>query len=458
MADLTPANRNPWYVLATLYGEQEGEIDWELEQRNRRVWNAWACQNMSPERRAEVAVTCRIDVEETEGWDAIADEVARLHKEEMQTRNGDGFPYPGLPDPSDVMDCSKTHFPKSVVLEKRVFASAAYFDSATFSADANFESATFSADANFVSANFVSAAFSADAYFDSATFSAEANFDSATFSDVAYFSSATFSADAYFDSATFSADANFVSAAFSADANFDSATFDGPVFFDNSEFGTAKRSKPAPVTFAGAQFARPTSFRLAKFHQTFPDLSGAILHDQTTFTARDGHWPVQIDRPKDQDALIAARESAATIRHVVGKQGLPEDEHFFFRKEMGFARRVGSIWQRLPYFAFWVFSNYGYSIARPMRWLALLFTVPSLYYGCYFFGQNGASLTERFLGAVGLSFSSIFNFFGFQRSFFRDEIDQFDTVMALLSGTQTVMGYILLFFLALGLRQRFRLR
>ena len=524
MADLTPANANPWYVLATLYGEQKGEeIDWELDARNRRVWNAWACQNMSRAQRAAVAKCCDIDVAETEGWDAIADEVVRLHEKEMLARNGGGFTLPGLPDPSDIIDCSITHFPNKVVFEKRVFdppasfysnkfSAPAYFNSTTFNAPATFHSATFNAPADFTSAAFVALAdfkstgFGATATFHATTFSAEADFTSATFSNTATFSSlfsdtatfsfATFNATARFDwakfkavttfhDATFSAAAVFIgatfndrtsfssaafrdaaafsSAKFSDIAHFDSASFDGPVFFNKSEFGTAERSNPAPVRFGGAQFARPASFRLAKFHQTFPEFSGAILHATTTFTARDGHWPVQIDSPKNPNALIAARESAATIRHAVGKLGLPEDEHYFFRKEMGFARRIGSIWQRLPYIGFGVLSNYGYSIARPMGWLAGLFAAPVPYYTYFFTPKGGATLwwfidPAQIPGAFGLSFSSIFNFFGFQRSFFRDEIDQFDGVMAVLSGTQTVMGYILLFFLALGLRQRFRLR
>ena len=45
MAELRDANMNPWYVLMTLYGEQEGErVDKELQAKNRAVWNAWSCQ------------------------------------------------------------------------------------------------------------------------------------------------------------------------------------------------------------------------------------------------------------------------------------------------------------------------------------------------------------------------------------------------------------------------------
>ena len=41
---LTPANRNPWYILMTLHGEQpEGAEAWRydevLHENNRRDWN-----------------------------------------------------------------------------------------------------------------------------------------------------------------------------------------------------------------------------------------------------------------------------------------------------------------------------------------------------------------------------------------------------------------------------------
>ena len=40
--DLKPANENPWYILMTLYGEQdEDDID-DLHEKNHRAWNAWS--------------------------------------------------------------------------------------------------------------------------------------------------------------------------------------------------------------------------------------------------------------------------------------------------------------------------------------------------------------------------------------------------------------------------------
>jgi hypothetical protein len=34
-----PAEKNPWYVLATIYGEQGALFDEELHAKNRRIWN-----------------------------------------------------------------------------------------------------------------------------------------------------------------------------------------------------------------------------------------------------------------------------------------------------------------------------------------------------------------------------------------------------------------------------------
>ena len=56
MADETPkipANDNPWYVLATLYGEQEGEVPWDFDEDihedNRQFWNCWMAADLPDE-------------------------------------------------------------------------------------------------------------------------------------------------------------------------------------------------------------------------------------------------------------------------------------------------------------------------------------------------------------------------------------------------------------------------
>jgi hypothetical protein len=80
MAEITlkDANENPWYVLATIYDVQEAEeVDWELHEKNRRAWNAWACQNLSGEETAGLAKDTGLAVEELRGWTALQGEVER---------------------------------------------------------------------------------------------------------------------------------------------------------------------------------------------------------------------------------------------------------------------------------------------------------------------------------------------------------------------------------------------
>jgi hypothetical protein len=60
---------------------------------------------------------------------------------------------------------------------------------------------------------------------------------------------------------------------------------------------------------------------------------------------------------------------------------------------------------------------------------------------------------------MALSFASIFKFLGFQRTYFgMDGFQNVDIIVQMLTATQTVLSFILLFFLGLGLRTRFRLR
>jgi len=70
--NMKPANENPWYILMTLYGEQEGdEIDRELHKKNRAVWNAWSCQNLTDEERAKLEAD-RVELPEVGAWDKNA--------------------------------------------------------------------------------------------------------------------------------------------------------------------------------------------------------------------------------------------------------------------------------------------------------------------------------------------------------------------------------------------------
>ncbi len=144
MAERTPANHNPWYILMTLYGEQEEKwVNGILHAKNRAAWNAWACQAMTPDARKEVAKKAGVDLAEVQGWDGKRDEIAKLHEKVWVARNGKDLTYPGLPDVADAVNVREIAFSNTVALGGAIFSGIAYFYSAHFSKDAFFGSAQF---------------------------------------------------------------------------------------------------------------------------------------------------------------------------------------------------------------------------------------------------------------------------------------------------------------------------
>ena len=252
------------------------------------------------------------------------------------------------------------------------------------------------------------------------------------FTGYAWFDSATLSGDAWFDSATFSGDAWFGNATFERFANFTGATFE------------------KIASFSDCQFGRTTSFREARFQGAFPRFSGAILHQNTIFTAKDRFWPAMSSVEPE-----ASRDSLAVIRHAIAKQGLPEEEHYFFRREMRFRAKIGTVFERLPYILYQELSDFGNSIIRPTVGLLALWVTFGL---AYWLGYYGQSKFETMLPAFGLSFANIFGFLGFHGRFMPNAFDNTPAWLVAASGFQSVFGFVLLFFLGLGLRARFRLQ
>lgn len=461
---LKPANENPWYVLMTLFGEQEGEeIDWELHKKNREVWNAWAVrgapQNWNHnEFSQEVAKVLEVPNSEceqnrwselvnahTKGEERVQDAFERVYRE----RNGSDAQVPALPNAADKANFSGIEFNKAICAKQMVFPRGADFSDVSFGKNIIFERTLFAAQSYFVGVEFLE-----NVTFENSTHWSEMNFLGATFVE-----------ETNFRGCNFKKTTTFSRAHFYSRADFSSVVFEGIASYTAAQFGA--RSNGERVSFRDCLFQRPTSFRNCAFVSCYPDLSGAELHEKTAFSAQARFWPQEIHH-----TVELARDTCATIRHNLAKQGLPEDEHFFFRREMHFTEKMGSglfsissnasIWQRLPYLLFGMFSDYGHSIARPTLWLAGLWAFGFVAFWGYLAGccvPAPTGVIENPMGsAMALSFSNLFPLFGFGRTFLKEELEALPAVLQLLSGVQTVFSLPLLFFLGLGLRQRFRLR
>ena len=169
---LQPANTNPWYVLATIEGEQgTGEgYGSDLAAKNRRYWNGWACAELDDGERGALAKQMDLAVEDLKPLDA--DENAEILKR-FKEAFGAGTE---IPKPSEIVQFSNTYFKNTVIFKKYVISNHINFDSAHFECTATFSSAHFEN-----TATFSSALFYGSAVFSSARFLSTARFDEVEF-------------------------------------------------------------------------------------------------------------------------------------------------------------------------------------------------------------------------------------------------------------------------------------
>lgn len=468
--ELQPAETNPWYVLMTVAGEQTGttifDIDRDLRELNRRYWNGWAAQALDKDAQAKLIADGRATEESFEP----GGEFAPLTDEEraaIETALAERAPDAETPKPETRPDLSRTVFRAIFCADGFLFPHGANFSGTTFSGPADFGSATFS---DF--ADFPGATFSDEAFFWSATFSDDADFHSATFSSYTYFKSATFSGYTFFLSATFSDDAFFESATFSGPTFFESATFafdarfEGAMFSDRADLRSATFSEAAD--FSDATFKAATSFAPMRSRGDKPKgppvrfarpprFFGATLHEDTDWT--DVVWP---DPPGNRDDAIQFRRAYERLKLVMDDQKKVADEHFFLRKELE-CREIEEP-GTLRTFASRIFrllSDYGWSVERPILALALVWAFGAELIHIFEEYEHTADPTVDRLGfgqAMGLSFSNLFAFLGLGFHIMRHELTSLTTFSEIVAGLQMVAGPILLFLLAVGLRNQFRIK
>ncbi|WP_412506514.1 pentapeptide repeat-containing protein [Roseovarius sp. SYSU LYC5161] len=426
---LNPAAKNPWYVLATIAGEYEttepvAPFD-DLAARNRRFWNGWACAEMDDAARAALA----------EELGVPAAEVAPLSAAERQTleaefarRLGPDVP---IPNPSDRIDCRETHFPVALVMQGCVFPGFTTFSDTHFAGTTIFFKAHFAGPAHFRGTHFADRAFFQAAYFaDYADFICHAHFNKR-----AEFRAAHFAGPAFFDDAHFADHAVFNTTHFGGSARFKAAHFDGPADFSNGAF----KSK---TVFAGAEFERWAP----KFHHR-------EMHHDTSFTTERNNWP----KPTKDNADDGKR-AYTRLRQIAAEAHNPDDEHFFLRQEMRCKRVLADRFHKLLFCLYSLISDYGYSVARPAAGLALSWLLPGFAYLFHFAaGIIAGTAPVSILGPFGLSFANLFAFLGLRRLYFTHVLKDLPGWLQALAGAQTVAGVVLLFFLGLGLRNRFRL-
>ncbi|MEQ8710552.1 MAG: hypothetical protein RIC36_16325 [Rhodospirillales bacterium] len=199
--EMRPANENPWYVLATYYGEQTGDrIDEDLHAKNREIWNRWMAAALSDEVRQKLIDEKRATVAEMKPFSA-----EERWKVWAYCRSPDLF----APDPATDINFNDT-----------VFASPVSFDNFFFPKTTNFSQSEFQK----------------NTCFNLTTFRDHADFQHVKFHGRSDFRSATFQFETHFPFAKFLQSINFHQATFQGNASFADTEFSGQVAFNEAAF------------------------------------------------------------------------------------------------------------------------------------------------------------------------------------------------------------------------------
>ncbi|MBL1436726.1 MAG: pentapeptide repeat-containing protein [Rhodobacteraceae bacterium] len=298
--------------------------------------------------------------------------------------------------------------------------------------------------------DFTHSKFTSGADFRTSTFRNFANFRSASFGpsnqsdSITGFREVKFKGSVTFERTVFGDDADFQLSEFSEEADFTNATFSSVASFHDAKF-------QGKVDFSNAQFDGQLRFDNVKFSGAVPKFFEAKLHQDTRFTTTLSLWPTP-----DEGSAHDGVEAYTRLRQIMSDLKKPEEEHFFFRQEFNCKALIGSFWERLPIRLFRRVSNFGHGLKQPIVGLSLLWLIPAI-----IFWINSACFegSMDYIQSAALSFANIFKFLGFHSLYVNEElVAKLPWGLKFLSGAQTAVGFTLIFFLGLGLRNRFRLR
>ena len=402
-----PANENPWYCLATIYGEQEEGVespfgflfDRKLADKNRLGWNRWMATGLSEAQRNELIKRGYNSSELVPLANEERDEFVEAFAKRKQSTPPEAS--------ATVIDFIDVHFERAVSFGGFVFPNYVIFNGRMFDNGADFRRTAFC--------------------------------DGVQFSEQ------------YFGLALF-IDANFFHNAF-----FDKAELSGVADFSNSTF-------QAGADFKACEFKSHTDFAGAKFLSEVPDFRDAKLSEAAEW--HGVQWPTSPKNEKAAQRQVYAYERLKAEMEQLKKH---EDEQSFFAKELNARRAL--LWfkclngkqdiSKRAKFAFgWLlntaystFSGYGQSVSRPLIYLFWLFVLGA---GAFAMFPSLSPCPIEPWSAAALSISSLLPLLPYKPD--KDIIDCLSPLGGLLGNTQSFLGVILLFLLGLALRNRFRMK
>ena len=298
-----------------------------------------------------------------------------------------------------------------------------------------------------VPTDFSNLTFQGETWFTGFLFLGKTNFDNARFESPVVFS------DACFEGVT-----SFAGAKFDGDARFERCTFADAVMFRDTEFH-------GMVNFNRVDIQGSCVFQHANFNETVPGFFGATLPEYTIW-----HGAEWSKVPTGANQALYQMQAYQRLARMMNGLEKFDDQRMFVRQEMRVRRRVdGWFPVGLMNLAYELICDYGFDLRRAVvLWLAHILSgaaalclskfVESMNQGSEW-GAMRESFSE-FHTACLLSFGNAHglldlndNFFGGAQKLWKD-VPWFEGIGA----AQTILGVIILFFLLVTIRNRFRMR
>ena len=406
------------------------------------------------------------------GWPELTDE----EREELDAL---AQQYGGHPDlTGEYMNFVGQEFQDDVdlsglILIRADFSNAWFGKRVALSNDTQFYAQSWFCDATFHGSLSASEArFHADASFSGSRFERNATFLGTEFRGGASFKDAVFRMNTMFNDSKF--DSRYFSGGLMPHilADFRNAQFPSGASFRNVRFGSdkiscAQTSSPGRCAdFTDAEFGAATTFRQSIFVGA-PAFFNTTLHEDTEF--RDVDWSQEETTNLWADYTVRAWERLELMMSRLEK---PLDQHKFFRLKMRARRRTEGVFLRTLNWLFEKTSDYGWGVGRAFacwlgHWLiasSLLFANSSVLFTNSNSAAAGPEQWPLAWAALGTGFANAHAFLfltaeGGHLEAQRKLLEQHDSyaILAPLGMAQAVLGPILLFFLLLTLRNRFRL-
>ncbi|MDE0347332.1 MAG: hypothetical protein OXI66_16365 [Boseongicola sp.] len=347
-------------------------------------------------------------------------------------------------------DFSNAIFPSRITLsDKTQFYSQTRFCNANFSAGLSSCGARFHTHVSFSGSRFEH----------TATFVETLFMGGASFKDALFYVNAMFN-DSQFEERYFSGGITLPVLADFRNAKFpDGASFRAVVFGRDESAYSRKLWPERRADFSGAEFGAATSFRWAVFAGA-PAFFNTTLHEDTDFGRVD--WSRAETTNISADYAVRAWERLELMMSRLEK---PLDRHQFFRLKMRARRRTeGRVLRTLN----WLFektSDYGWGVGRASAcWLGHWLIASLVLFANSDAAASGAERWRLALAALGTGFANAHAFLfltaeGGHLESARKLLEECEryAIMTRLGTLEAVLGPILLFFLLLTLRNRFRL-